>query len=239
MAIDRQSIINSDERVDEFSGLKIIQKIQGPHFSLDAILLAKFAIIKAGDIVADLGTGGGIISLILASTTKASSIIGIEIQKELVNIARRNAILNQLEDKIRIVEDDLRLIPGTYPSGELQVVVSNPPYRRIGAGRMNPNLMEAISRHEIKCELKDVLKASFHLLKEHGRAFFIYRPDRVVDLISGCREHHLEPKKLQLVYPGIDGDANLVLLEAIKNGNADLSVLKPLIIFGHEIPDMP
>jgi len=226
--MDNRPIIHQDERIDEFSGLKVIQKIDGPHFSLDAILLARFAAVRKGDMVADLGTGGGIVSLILASTTEAKQIIGIEIQNELVDVARRNVALNNLKHKVEILEDDLRLVKRTQPAGQFDLVVSNPPYRLVGAGRINPNPLKAIARHEIKCTLTDVLQASFHLLKNNGRAAFIYRPDRAVDLIAGCRQHRLEPKRIQFVYPGSDRAANLVLLEAVKNGQQELKVLNPL-----------
>jgi len=231
--------IYQDERIDEFNGLRIIQKISGPHFSLDAIILAKFAIAKYGDKVVDLGTGGGIVSLLLASKLNVKDILAIEIQGELADIARKNIALNQLEDKIRIIEDDLRLIPKNYPAGQFDLVISNPPYRKLGTGRINPNPLEAISRHEIKCQLTDVLKASFHLLKEKGRAVYVYPPDRLVDIISQCRKYRLEPKRLQLVYPKIDEEANLVLIEVYKNGQPDLKVLEPMIISGHQIPDFP
>ncbi len=230
--------INPDERIDEFSGLKVIQKIDGPHFSLDAILLARFATVRKGDIVADLGTGGGIISLILASTTEAERIIGIEIQSELVDVARRNVALNHLGHRIDILEDDLRLVKKTQPAEQFDLLVSNPPYRLVGAGRINPNPLKAIARHEIKCTLEDVLRASFHLLRNRGRAAFVYRPDRAVDLIAGCRQHRLEPRRIQFVYPGSHRAANLILLEAIKNGQQELKVLRPLIASGHDIPDM-
>jgi tRNA1Val (adenine37-N6)-methyltransferase len=236
--MDNRPIIHQDERIDEFSGLKVIQKIDGPHFSLDAILLARFATVRKGDMVADLGAGGGIVSLILASTTEAERIVGIEIQNELVDLARRNAALNNLEHKVEILEDDLRLVKETQPAGQFDLIVSNPPYRLAGAGRINPNPLKAIARHEIKCTLADVLRASFHLLKNSGRAAFIYRPDRAVDLIAGCRQHHLEPKRIQFIHPHPDKESNLVLLEAVKNGRQELKVLNPLIITGHQIPDM-
>jgi len=236
--MDKERPVHPDERIDEFSGLKVIQKTDGPHFSLDAILLARFATVRRGDVLADLGTGGGIIPLILASITEAERITGIEIQSELVDIARRNAALNHLENKIEILEDDLRLVKRTQPAGQFDLVVSNPPYRLLGAGRINPNPLKAIARHEIKCTLDDVLQASFHLLKNSGRAAFVYRPDRAVDLIAGCRQHRLEPKRMQLVYPAPDREANLILLEAVKNGQKELKILNPLIISGHQIPDM-
>ena len=230
--------IHSDERLDEFSGLKVIQKIHGPSFSLDAILLARFATVKKGDVAADLGAGGGIVSLILASTTEVERVTGFEIQSELVDVARRNVILNHLEDKVHILEADLRTVTKTQPPGQFDLLVCNPPYRRAGSGRINPNPLKAIARHEIKCTLEDVLQAAFHLLKNRGRIALVYRPDRVVDLIAGCRQHRLEPKRMQFVYPTSDREANLVLLEALKNGQQEMEVLSPLIVSGHEIPDM-
>ena len=168
--------IHSDEKLDEFSGLKVIQKVDGTSFSLDAILLARFA---------DLGAGGGIISLILANDTKVERVTGFEIQSELVDMARRNVILNHLEDKAHILEADLRTAMKTQPSDQFDLLVCNPPYRRAGSGRINPNPLKAIARHEIKCTLEDVLRAAFHLLKNRGRIALVYRPDRVVDLIAG------------------------------------------------------
>ncbi len=229
-------IIRSDEGIDEFSGLSVIQKTDGPRFSLDAILLARFATVRKGDAVADLGAGGGIISLILATNTEVEQVTGFEIQSELVDVARRNIALNHLKDKVRIIEVDLRTVTKTQPSEQFDLLVCNPPYRRVGAGRINPNPLKAISRHELKCTLVDVLKASFHLLKNRGRAAFVYRPGRVVDLISGCRQNRLEPKRMQFVYPDLHREANLVLLEAVKNGQPEMKVLESLIVSGHEIP---
>ncbi|MDQ1316579.1 MAG: tRNA1Val (adenine37-N6)-methyltransferase [Candidatus Poribacteria bacterium] len=229
--------INDDERIDEFEGLKVIQKITGPQFSVDAVLLAKFVSIRKGDIVADLGTGGGIISLILASRTEAERITAVEIQNELTDITHRNISLNKLESKIEVIEADLRLAKEHFPSGQFDVVVSNPPYRLVGSGRLNPNSLKAIARHEIKCTLDDVLKSAFYLLKEHGILAVVYRPDRLVDLIASCRRNNLEPKRIQFVYPSIDREANLILLEAVKNGNKETKVLNPLILESHNIVD--
>jgi len=223
------SDIDADERIDEFESLKVIQKIAGPHFSMDAIILTKFVSIKKGDNVADLGTGTGIISLLLASSTEAERITAIEIQGELADIARRNVLLNNLEGKIDVIDGDLRLVKEYFSAGQFDVVVSNPPYRLTGSGRLNPNDLKAIARHEIKCTLDDILKSAFYLLKEHGKLAVVYRPDRLVDLISGCRHHNLEPKRIQFVYPALEREANLVLLEAVKNGNRESKVLEPLI----------
>ena len=218
-------LVRPDERIDEFSGLKVIQKIHGPRFSIDAILLARFCTVKKGDLVADLGTGTGIIPLLLASNTKAEQIVGIEIQEELADLARRNVALNGLEDRIHILQGDLRVLSETHPPGQFNLVLSNPPYRLLGAGQINPNLLKAISRHEIKCTLEDVLEASFYLLRNRGRFALVYHPDRMVDLISGCRQHRLEPKRLQFLHPDDGGEASLILLEASKNGHKGLKVL--------------
>lgn len=228
--------IKEDERIDTFGDLKIIQKVDGPHFSVDAILLAQFSQFKRGDLVVDLGTGIGIIPLLIARDSEVKKIIGIEIQSELVDIARRNVSLNLLEDKVEIMELDLRIVSDVLPTGEFDVVVSNPPYRLAKSGRLNPNPLKAISRHEIKCKLEDILKASYYLLKDHGRANFVYRPDRMVDIMAGCRAYRLEPKRIQFVHPSVERDANLLLLESVKNGRCEAKVLKPLIISGHALP---
>lgn len=230
------NILHPDERIDEFEGLKVIQKIDGPHFSLDAILLARFAKAKKGESVVDLGAGIGIVSLIIASETETEKVMGIEIQSELADIARRNVKLNSLEEKIEIFTEDLKLIHEKFQAGYFDLVVSNPPYRLVGSGRINPNPLKAISRHEIKCSLDDILKTTNYLLKNKGRAVYVYRPDRTVDIISGCRHYSLEPKRIQFVYPGIDSEANLVLIEAVKNGKKESKILSPLIVSGHEIP---
>jgi tRNA1Val (adenine37-N6)-methyltransferase len=223
-------LIYQDERLDEFEELKVIQKKDGPCFSIDAVILARFASVREGDKIIDLGTGGGIISLLLASINDVEQIIAIEIQDELADIARRNVTLNNLSQKIEIVVDDLILANKHFPAGQCDLVVSNPPYRTVGSGRLNPNSLKAIARHEIKCTLDDVLKSAFYLLKNNGRFAVVYRPDRLVDLISGCRRHNLEPKRLQFVYPDYNRECNLILLEAVKNGQSDCKVLKPLIL---------
>jgi len=224
--------IHDDERLDEFGGLRIIQKKDGPYFSIDAVILADFAEVRKGNKVADLGAGGGIISLLLASKIGLDKIIAVEIQEELADVARRNAMINNLDDKIDVVTDDLKLANKNFPAEQFDLVVSNPPYRVVGSGRLNPNSSRAIARHEIKCTLDDVLRSAFHLLKNHGRFAIVYRPDRLVDLISGCRKYRLEPKRLQVVYPDYEHESNLVLLEAVKNGQADCKIMKTMVLDG-------
>ena len=225
-------LIHNDERLDEFGGLRVIQKKDGPYFSIDAVILADFAEVRKGNKVADLGAGGGIISLLLASKTELDKITAVEIQEELADVARRNAMINNLDDKIDVVTDDLKLANKNFPAEQFDLVVTNPPYRVVGSGRLNPNSSRAIARHEIKCTLDDILRSGFHLLKNHGRFAIVYRPDRLVDLISGCRKYRLEPKRLQVVYPDYEHESNLVLLEAVKNGQADCRIMKPLVLEG-------
>jgi tRNA1Val (adenine37-N6)-methyltransferase len=224
----KEVLINSDETVDEYDKLKVIQKADGFRFSLDAVVLAEFATVKKGDKVIDLGAGNGIISLIIAS--KAEHITAVEIQPEMADLAVRNVILNGLGNKIKVVEDDLTLAKEHFPSGQFDVVITNPPYRIVGSGRLNPNDLKAIARHELKCTLDDVLRVSFHLLKERGRLAIVHRPDRLIDLIVNCRQYRLEPKRIQFIHIGKDQEASLVLVEAIKNGKPDLKVLSPKII---------
>lgn len=220
-------IINQDETVDDYDNLKVIQKVYGFRFSIDAIVLAKFATIKKKDKVIDLGTGNGIISLLIAS--KAEHITAVEIQPEMVDLAKRNVMLNGLTDKIEVIEADLRRSKELFPSGQYDVVITNPPYRILGSGRVNPNDLKALARHEINCTLDDVLKASFYLLKNKGRLAIVYRPDRLVELMIGCRYYKLEPKRLQFVHVEKE-EASLVLVEAVKNGKPDLKVLSPIMI---------
>ncbi|MBD3182723.1 methyltransferase [Candidatus Poribacteria bacterium] len=229
---DYKSFLKPGERIDLFSGLKVIQKIDGPRFSLDAVMLSQFTRVKKDDLVMELGTGNGIVALLLARDTRSQQVTGIEIQEELADLARRNVRLNGLDDKIRILTEDLRLVEKNHQPGQFDLIVSNPPYRRLGDGRLNPNPLKAISRHEIKCNLNDILKASFYLLKNRGRANFVYRPDRFVDIITESRANRLEPKRLQFVHPGLNKNANLMLLELMKNGQPELTILNPKILQG-------
>ncbi len=130
----------------------------------------------------------------------------------------------------------MKIIHEKIRAGYFDTVVSNPPYRLVGSGRINPNTLKAISRHEIKCSLDDVLKATNYLLKDKGRVVYVYRPNRIADMISGCRHYNLEPKRIQFVHPSMDSEANLMLIEAIKSGNKESRILNPLIVSGHEIP---
>jgi tRNA1Val (adenine37-N6)-methyltransferase len=224
--------IKEDEVVDTIISpqLKVIQKRRGPKFSVDAVLLAEFTKVSSGDLIVDLGTGTGVISLIIAYTTSARQIIGVEIQGELVEMARRSVLLNGFQDRVSIVEGDIRRIGELLPPGRFDVVTCNPPHRRPVSGRMSPNPAIAISRHEVLGKLEDFVAAAGYLLRSRGRAAFVHRPDRLSDLLELCRRYRLTPKKLKFVHPKADRNAELLLLEAVKEAGEGMVVLPPVFL---------
>ncbi|MBM4331922.1 MAG: tRNA1(Val) (adenine(37)-N6)-methyltransferase [Deltaproteobacteria bacterium] len=227
------SLSDQEETLETLLGgrLKILQKKSGYRFSVDALLLAHFTEVRLKDCLIDLGTGCGILPLILTCRKKAENVIGVEIQPSLADLARRNAALNHLSSRIEIWEKDLKTLKREIPGGTFDVVVSNPPYRKVGSGRINPGLEKALARHEIKAALNDILKAAHHLLKEKGRLNMIYPASRAADLIHEMRKSHLEPKLWQFVHSHQKDEARLMLLEAVKGGQAQVKVLPPLYLY--------
>jgi tRNA1Val (adenine37-N6)-methyltransferase len=226
----------SEESLDTLFGgrLKILQKKKGYRFSIDALLLAHFVEPDRKDRVIDLGTGCGIIPLVLAFRKKVGRIIGVEIQPSLADLAKRNAALNQLSSRIQILEKDLKSLAKKGWVGEFDLVLSNPPYRKVGSGRINPHQEKALARHEIKTSLEDVLKTASDLLKEKGRLAVIYPSSRAADLFRGMNKFHLEPKRLQLVHSRKRDEGRLMLVEAFKGGQAQVKVLPPLFLYDAE-----
>jgi tRNA1Val (adenine37-N6)-methyltransferase len=222
----------SDETLDTFFGgrLHIFQKKRGYRFSVDAILLSQFCKIRKNEKVIDLGTGSGILPLLLSQTTKAHFFVGIEVQKELAELAKKNVLLNRLEDRVSILEKDLRELKKIFPPGSFDVVLSNPPYRRYLTGRVNPTMEKAIARHEIKGTLEDLISAASYLLPPKGRCYLIFPALRTVDLLGALRSGRLEPKRLQFVHPHLEKDAKFVLSESIKESGVELKVMPPLIL---------
>jgi tRNA1Val (adenine37-N6)-methyltransferase len=225
--------INKDERIDDlqYKGLKIIQKQGGFCFGIDAVLLANFIKISSKKLVLDLGTGTGIIPILLAGKTKAKKIIGIDIQAEMVELAKRSVTLNNLEDRIEIQELDIRNAKRYFKGIMFDVIVTNPPYFKKGCGILNPNDPKAISRHEILCNLEDVIKTSSELLAFGGDFVMVHRPDRLVDIMYFMRLYGIEPKVIQMVYPYEGKNANIVLIKAKKGGNPELKTLPPLYVY--------
>lgn len=222
------------ERIDDLitQDLKIIQSEEAFRFGTDAVLLANFASVRKGDKVIDLGTGGGVIPLLVAAKTKAREVWGLEIQEYLADMASRSVALNKLEDKIKIIQGDLKEIPKSFTAGSFQMVISNPPYYPLDPGRhINPNTTVAIAKHELQATLEDVIKGAAFLVNTNGRAAFVHRPYRLVDILTTMRQHYLEPKRLRLVHPKLGSNPSLGLVEGIKRGKPGLDILPPLYIY--------
>jgi tRNA1Val (adenine37-N6)-methyltransferase len=223
----------AEETLDTLFGgrLKILQKKQGYRFSIDALLLAYFAEPGPDDRVIDLGTGCGIVPLILIFRKKAKKVTGVEIQASLADLARRNAVLNRCSTRFQVWEDDLRGLDKRAKRESFDLVLTNPPYRRVGSGRVNPHMEKAVARHEIKATLEDVLQAAHYLLKDKGRLAIIYPASRVADLMRGLSQYHLEPKRIQFVHSHEKDEARLVLVEALKEGHAQVKILPPFFLY--------
>jgi tRNA1Val (adenine37-N6)-methyltransferase len=223
----------SEETLDAlFRGrLKFFQRRDGYRFSLDALLLAHFVSLKKNESVADLGTGNGIIPLLLATLHSGVSITGVEFQPAMAERAERNVKLNELAGRIRICRGDVRAIRAVAPSESFDVVVCNPPYRRPTSGRISPNDEKRIARHELQGDLGDFLAAATFLLRRKGRTALIYPAVRFADLICAMRHARVEPKRLRAVHSFADAEASLVLVEGVKGGRPGAAVEKPLRIY--------
>lgn len=223
-----------DERIDIVPGtkFKIIQDKNSFSYGTDAIFISDFA--KAKGLVIDLGTGSGIIPLRLIEKKKVKKIYGIEIQKEVFDRAKRSIKLNGLEERIEILNMDLKKIDEKFPKAHFDTVVSNPPYLKAGGAVINKRENFAISRHEISCNLEDIIKTSGYLLKPQGKLFLVHRPDRLTDIFMDLRKYGIEPKRIRFVYPKPERPPNLVLIEGVKGGRADLKFLKPLIVYNKD-----
>lgn len=221
--------LGPDEEIDSFMDgrLKLIQSRNGYRFSIDAVFLSEFVTVRPGDVVIDLGTGCGIIPLILCLEKPVGHTYGLEIQKELAHQAWRNAAINGFEDRMEIILGDIKHPAVKKESAD--VVVCNPPYRKVKSGRINPDLRKAIARHELLASVDDILRAARGILQNRGRLAMIYPAVRVVDILARMRRFNLEPKRIQIHYPDLQSGAELVLLEASLGGKPGLEILRPLI----------
>lgn len=229
--------LEKNERIDdlEYKGLKIIQNEDGFCFGIDSVLLSDFAKeLKKDAIVSDLGTGTGIISILLSEKSKLKKIYGIEIQEDVANMARKSVKLNNLEEKIEIINEDIKNIRKLFEDCFFDCIVTNPPYKKEGTGLKNENVSKVISRHEVKCTLEDVIKESFYVLKDKGEFYMVHRPDRLVDIVHTMRKNKIEPKKIRLVYSNEKGKAVLVLVKGIKNAKPELLIDSPLYIYDND-----
>lgn len=214
------------------NGYKIIQDSEKFKFGIDAILLSHFAFnqIRNNEKVIDLGTGNGIIPLMIAKS-RANSIVGLEIQEENVEIAKRSVELNQLEEKIQIIHGDIKAVDKKFTKHSFDVVVSNPPYMINEHGKQNPTEAKSIARHEVLCNLEDIISAVDYLLKPFGKLFMIHRPFRLPEIFSLLTKYKIEPKRMELVSPFLQKEPNLVLIEARKNANPRLQIEENLIVY--------
>ncbi|KEJ04047.1 hypothetical protein N494_00325 [Clostridium botulinum A2B7 92] len=226
-------IIKEDETLDDLQlkGIHVIQEKQAFRFGIDAVLLANFPTIRNGAKVVDLCSGTGIIPFILAGKTNASNIIGIEIQKEIADMANRSIKYNNLQEKVKFIEGDLKNLKLLKDIEKVDVVTVNPPYKTQGTGIININDKNAISRHEICCTLDDVVKAAKVLLKDKGKLYMIHRPDRIVDIMNVMRKYYIEPKLIRTIHPAVDKAPSMILIEGQKNGGKFLKWDRPLYIY--------
>ena len=222
-----------DERIDDLqrNGYRIIQKKKGFCFGMDAVLLSGFAQVKEGEVAVDLGTGTGIIPILLEAKTKGKHFTGLEIQEEVAEMAGRSVRLNQLENRVDIVRGDIKEASRLFGKASFDVVTSNPPYMNDNHGLKNPELPKAIARHEVFCTLDDVCRAVSLPLKSGGRFYMVHRPHRLAEIITALKTYKLEPKRMKLVHPFVDKEANMVLIEAVRGGRSMMKVEAPIIVY--------
>jgi tRNA1Val (adenine37-N6)-methyltransferase len=225
--------LKPDERLDDLerNGYKIIQNPNQFCFGMDAVLLSGFVKVKKEERVIDLGTGTGIIPILLEAKTKGKSFTGLEIQAESVDMARRSIAYNHLEERIQIVCGDIKEASKLFSPSSFDVATTNPPYMTNFHGLKNPDEPKAIARHEILCTLEDVIREGAKLLNVGGRFYMVHRPFRLVEIFSVLTRHQLEPKRMKLVYPFVDKEPNMVMIEAIKGARSMIKVEEPLIVY--------
>lgn len=222
-----------NERLDELhrKGYSIIQNPDRFCFGMDAVLLSGFANIKQGERAIDLGTGNGIIPILLEAKTQGEHFTGLEIQPENVDMALRSVAYNHLQDKITITQGDIKDASAIYGASSFHVVTTNPPYMTGSHGLTNENQAKAIARHELLCNLEDVIREGARLLKPKGRFYMVHRPFRLTEIMCLMHQYGIEPKRMRLVHPFIDKEPNMALIEGLRGGNPRITIEKPLIVY--------
>ncbi|WP_378951259.1 tRNA1(Val) (adenine(37)-N6)-methyltransferase [Pelosinus sp. sgz500959] len=224
--------LSHGERIDDLliGQLKVIQSETEFCFSLDAVLLAHFVTVRQGDRAVDLGTGTGVIAFLLTARG-AGRIQGLELSESMAAMAKRSVILNNLEDKVEIIQGDLCNVKELFPAGQYDLVVSNPPYRPVGGGYISPNDRVAMAKHEVTATLQDVVNGARHLVKTRGRFAMVHLPERMAEILVAMSQAGIEPKRLQLVHSTVDKKPKMLLVEGIRGGKPGLEVLPPLIVY--------
>lgn len=225
--------LKEGERIDDLqrNHYGIIQKKGAFCFGMDAVLLSGFASVREGGCVLDLGTGTGIIPILLSAKTKGKHFTGLEIQSLSADMARRSVEYNGLQDRVEIVEGDICRASELFPKSSFDAVTSNPPYMNDLHGIQNPKEAKAIARHEVLCTLEDVIREGTRVLKPGGSFFMVHRPRRLIEIIQTMKTHGLEPKRMKFVHPYVDREANMVLIEAVRGGRPLLKVEAPIVVF--------
>ncbi len=229
--------LKENERIDdlEFKNLKIIQNKDGFCFGIDSVLLSDFAKnIRNNSKVMDLGTGTGILCILLSGKTKNTTFVGTEIQQEVAEMANRSVKLNELEDRINILNENIVNLKSIYSEKSFDAVVTNPPYKKINTGVVNVEDRKLISRHEVTAGLEDFVHTASYLLKDFGEFYMVHRPDRLVDIFSIMRKEKIEPKIIRFVYPKRNKKANMVLIKGVKLGNPFLEYEDNLIVYNED-----
>lgn len=231
--------LKENERIDdlEIKNMKIIQNKDGFCFGIDSVLLSDFAKeIKDNSKVVDLGTGTGILGILLCAKTNLKEILGVEIQEEVANMAQRSIELNNLKNRFKILNDNIKNIEKNNIDlkNNFDYVVTNPPYKKLNTGKINENEKKLISRHELTANLDDFIKTASFLLKDKGTLFMVHRPERLVDILEKMRKEKIEPKELKFIYPKINKEPNLILIKGVKNDNPFLKIDKPLYVYNED-----
>jgi len=226
-------LIHEDETVDdlEIKGYKIIQKKKGFRFGVDAVLLSEFADINPGDTVMDFCTGTGIIPMLIKAKYDVGKITGIELQDEIADMAARSVRLNKLDNYIEINKGDIKEASSEYRKASFDAVTANPPYMKNNGGLKNPDPGKAMARHEIYCNLEDVVREAKSLLKVGGRFTMVHRPNRLTEIITVMENQGIKPSRIRFVHPFVDKEANIILIEGIRGGRNDVVIEKPVIIY--------
>lgn len=231
-----KELLKTSERLDDLhrNGYQIIQNPKKFCFGMDAVLLSGFAKVNTGELALDLGTGNGIIPILLEAKTEGRHFTGLEIQEDNVDMARRSLTINKLEDKIDIILGDIKEASLLFGKASFDVVTSNPPYMDNSHGLVSEDIGKAIARHEILCSLEDVVRETAMVLKPGGRFYMVHRPFRLVEILNTLTSFKLEPKRMKMVHPYVDKEPNMVLIECIKGGKSRITVEAPLIVYSEQ-----
>ena len=232
----RPDLIRQGERVDDLQigGLKLIQNPSGFCFGVDAVFLSDFVKVKPGETVLDMGTGNGIIPVLLSAKTRGKKFTGLEIQADTADMARRSVEYNHLEDRIEIVTGDIKEAAEIFKPAFFDVITTNPPYMLAQHGQRNPDNAKAIARHEVLCKLDDILRESMRLLQDKGRFYMVHRPFRLTEIMIKMSYYKIEPKRIQFIHPYIDKEPVLVLMEGGRGARSRVTIEPPIDIYEKE-----